>query len=76
MQKMLFALTAIGLAAALSMAGSQKAEAAYMVPASVALTSPASGVVLADEHRGRWRSSWHRRHHDHGYRYEGYRQGY
>jgi hypothetical protein len=76
MQKMLFALTAIGLAAALSTAGSQKVEAASIAPTSIGQTSPASSVVLADEHRGHWRSSWHRRHHDHGYRHEGYRQGY
>jgi hypothetical protein len=48
MQKMLFTLTAIGLAAALSTAGSQKAEAASMVPASDTQISSASSVLLAD----------------------------
>jgi len=74
MQKMLFALTAIGLAAALSTAGSQKVEAASIVPASIEQASPGSGVVLADEHRSHWRS-WQRRHRNHGYRHEGYRRG-
>jgi hypothetical protein len=68
MQKMLFALTAIGLAAALSTAGSQKVEAASIAPASIEQTSPGSGVLLADEHRSHWRT-WQRRHHDHGYRH-------
>jgi hypothetical protein len=84
MQKMIFTLTAIGLAAALSTAGSQKVEAASIVPASIAQTSTASGVLLADwdgrEHRSHW-GFWQHRHygHDHGYgyRHEGYgREGY
>ena len=58
MKRMLFTLTAIGLAAALSTAGSQKAEAASIVPAPIAQTSPASGVLLADwdgrEHASFW----------------------
>lgn len=88
MQKMLFTLTAIGLAAALSTAGAQKVEAASMAPASIAQTSPASSVLLAEwdgrEHRRYW-GFWQRRHHgnNHGYRYQGngregysYRRGY
>jgi len=74
MQKMLFALTAIGLAAALSTSGSQKVEAASIAPASIAQPSAASGVLLADEHRGHWRS-WQRHYREHGYRREGYRRG-
>jgi hypothetical protein len=68
MQKILFTLTAIGLAAALSTAGAQKVEAASLAPASIGQTSPASGVLLANEYRSHWRS-WHHRHHRHGYRY-------
>ena len=80
MKKMLFTLTAIGLAAALSMAGSQKVEAASIAPASIAQTSPASGVLFADwdgrEHRSHW-GFWGHRHHEYGYRHEGYgREGY
>ncbi len=82
MQKMLFTLTAIGLAAALSTAGSQKVEAASIAPASIAQTSPAPGVLLADwegrEHRHFWGFGHHRHpSYDYGYRHEGYgREGY
>ena len=82
MQKMLFTLTAIGLAAALSTAGSQKVEAASIAPASIAQTSTASSVLFAEwdgrEHRSHWGFWQHRRHgHDYGYRHEGYgREGY
>jgi hypothetical protein len=48
MKKMLFTLTAIGLATALSAAGSQKVEAASIVSAPLAQTSPASGVLFAE----------------------------
>jgi hypothetical protein len=82
MQKMLFTLTAIGLSAALSTAGSQKVEAASMVPTPIVQTSPASSVLLADwdgrEHRSFW-PFWQHGHygHEYGYRHEGYgREGY
>ncbi len=67
MQKMFFALTAIGVAAAVPIA-SKSADAAS-IPSAIAQISPDSSISLAGwdrrGHRYNSRYSYHRRH-DHG----------
>ena len=81
MQKMLFALGAMGLVIGLAPMTAQKVEAASLSPASIEGMAPNSNTHTVDwegrEHRNHWRFWGHRRGYGYGYGREGYgREGY